>query len=689
MAGYTRNDTPNNIADGNLINAADLDGEFDAIQSAFSSANGHSHDGTTGNGPQITTTGLANSAVATAKIQDSAVTPAKISSAGSYTVTGLTTTNLSATNITFGGTAITATSAELNVLDGITATTAELNILDGVTATASELNLLDGVTATTSELNILDGVTATASEINVLDGITANTTELNYVDGVTSAIQTQLNAKQPLDDGLTSISGLTTTEDRMIYTTGSDAYAVTPLTAFGRSLVDDADASVARSTLGLTIGTNVQAYDAGLASIAGLTTAANKMIYTTAVDTYAVADLTAVGRSLIAGADAPAQRATLGLGTLATLSTVGAAEITDNSVGAAELNVAGNGTTSQFLRSDGDGTFTWATPVDTNTTYSPGLLLDLDGTTFNVDLSELTTSTADADGDYFVVVNTSNAQNKLTKANINLSGFNNDLSVSAFPNDLNYLQNIVEDTTPQLGGDLDVRTNAVTTSTTNGNIDVELNGSGNFRVVANSSNSSNVTFYSAKSLPEETSQLSMGVAADLSFTAKDKDGVDTEYAAIDIRGNGAANSDGVMEIYLAKNGTARWPAIEFNAETEVVAVRLRKFNYLSAYGNVYTTNVSSTFSLIGDPSYTNFDLTLTGNITLANSSTDPTKGNAGIIIFRQDATGNRTVSLDTYYETADAGVLLVSTAPNSVSIVPWYARETNKIVLGNPIRNLG
>ena len=67
-----------------------------------------------------------------------------------------------------------------------------------VTATAAELNVLDGVTATTAELNILDGVTATTAEINTLDGITATVTELNYTDGVTSAIQTQLDAKASL-----------------------------------------------------------------------------------------------------------------------------------------------------------------------------------------------------------------------------------------------------------------------------------------------------------------------------------------------------------------------------------------------------------------------------------------------------------------------------------------------------------
>ena len=60
------------------------------------------------------------------------------------------------------------------------------------------------------------------------------------------------------------------------------------------------------------------------------------------------------------------------------------AQIVANAVGANELNVTGNGTTAQFLRSDGDGSFTWATPTDTNTTYSAGNGITLTGTTFSV-----------------------------------------------------------------------------------------------------------------------------------------------------------------------------------------------------------------------------------------------------------------------------------------------------------------
>ena len=100
------------------------------------------------------------------------------------------------------------TQAEVQILDGATVTTAELNKLDGVTATTAELNLTDGLTATTAELNVLDGATATTAELNLLDGVTATTAELNYVDGVTSNVQTQLDAKQPLDADLTTLAGM-------------------------------------------------------------------------------------------------------------------------------------------------------------------------------------------------------------------------------------------------------------------------------------------------------------------------------------------------------------------------------------------------------------------------------------------------------------------------------------------------
>lgn len=86
-----------------------------------------------------------------------------------------------------------------------------------------------------------------------IDGtaVTPTATELNYVGGVTSAIQTQLNAKQPLDATLTTMAGVTTAANTLLYFTGVDTAASTAITTFGRSLIDDADAATARTTLGL------------------------------------------------------------------------------------------------------------------------------------------------------------------------------------------------------------------------------------------------------------------------------------------------------------------------------------------------------------------------------------------------------------------------------------------------------
>lgn len=69
---------------------------------------------------------------------------------------------------------------------------------------------------------------------------------------------------------------------------------------------------------------NVQPIDATLTALAGLVTAADKLIYATGIDTFALTTLTAAGRALIDDADAATQRATLGLGNAA-VATIGTA----------------------------------------------------------------------------------------------------------------------------------------------------------------------------------------------------------------------------------------------------------------------------------------------------------------------------------------------------------------------------
>ena len=77
----------------------------------------------------------------------------------------------------------------------------------------------------------------------------------------------------------------------------------------------------------------------------------------------------------------------------------------------------------------------------------------------------------------------------------------------------------------------------------------------------------------------------------------------------------------------------------------------------------------------------NFILTFTGNVTLANPTTEQV-GQSGIIVCIQDGTGSRTLSLGTDYETAAAAGITLSTAANAVDIIPYFVQSAGNILLG-------
>jgi len=126
-----------------------------------------------------------------------------------------------------------------------------------------------------------------------------------YING-TSVLNATTLGSNVVSSSLTSVGTITT-----------GTWSATAI-AVNKGGTGATDAATARTNLGLAINTDVQAYDAELAAIAGLTSAADKLPYFTGSGTASLATFTSFGRSLVDDADASAARTTLGLGTIAT-----------------------------------------------------------------------------------------------------------------------------------------------------------------------------------------------------------------------------------------------------------------------------------------------------------------------------------------------------------------------------------
>ncbi len=204
---------------------------------------------------------------------------------------------------------------------------------------------------------------------NVTGAMNASHTELNLLVG--------LSGVQPLDTDLTAIAALTSAADKMPYATGAGTWALADLTAFARTLIDDANQAAMQTTLGLVPGTDVQAQDAELAALAGLTSAADKLPYFTGSGTASLADLTSFARTLLDDADAGTARATLGANDASNLSTgtLPAARLpaaSTSAVGGVELATGAEtytGTdTTRALTADGVQDMVFAARIDGQTT---------------------------------------------------------------------------------------------------------------------------------------------------------------------------------------------------------------------------------------------------------------------------------------------------------------------------------
>lgn len=313
----------------------------------------------------VTSTKLADGAVTLDKVPDATITAVKLAATGARDGTkflrddntwqaisgggdmlksdllgGLSNYTTARTNLGLGSLATKSAIATGDITDGAILD-ADVNAAAGIALSKLATDPLARANHTGTQLMSTISNAGNSATLNV--GTATNTVAAGDDSRITGAAQKSANLSdlsnsatavtnlglvigtntQAYDPDLTAIAALTSAADKLPYATGAGTWALATFTSAGRALVDDADAAAMRTTMGVAIGTNVQAYSTDLAAIAALTSAGNKLPYATGGGTWAMADLSSAGRALIDDADAAAQRTTLGLGSLAVVTPTG------------------------------------------------------------------------------------------------------------------------------------------------------------------------------------------------------------------------------------------------------------------------------------------------------------------------------------------------------------------------------
>jgi len=190
--------------------------------------------------------------------------------------------------------------------------------IDAATVNVEDKNIVLGNTATTSDttadgggISLLGTSTKTFNWVNSTDAWTSS----EHIN-IASTKEYMVNGTKVLDE--TSLgSGVVASSLTSVGTISSGVWQGTAVgVAYGGT--GATNASSARNNLGLAIGTHVQAYSLILNSLSGLDGNAGTFPYFSSASTLSEATLTSFARSILDDADASSVRTTIGLGTMAT-----------------------------------------------------------------------------------------------------------------------------------------------------------------------------------------------------------------------------------------------------------------------------------------------------------------------------------------------------------------------------------